>query len=79
MAKQTQTPVVEKKPAPPEESIEEVRIERIGNEKWRVVVARYVKVPGSERVLEPSVSLPVARAEAIKWRAHRGGIGWELP
>jgi hypothetical protein len=66
-------------PATKQVEIEEVRVERLGNEKWRVTSARYVQVPGSETVLEEKVSLPVARATAILWRAKRGGVAWELP
>jgi hypothetical protein len=70
-----QAPQVTAKPV----EIEDVRIERLANEKWRVVVAKYAKVPQTEQVLEPGVSLPVARAAAMAWRARKGGLSWGLP
>lgn len=71
--KQTQAP----QPKQPAE-IEDVRIERIGNEKWRVTVAKYAKREDSETVLEDKVPLHIARAAAVLWRARRGGISWGL-
>lgn len=59
--------------------IEDVRVERMGNEKWRVVVAKYVKREESEVVLEEKVPLHIARATAILWRARKGGVSWGLP
>ena len=63
----------------PPDTIEEVAVEAAGAGRWRVVSALFVKVPGSEEVLEKSVSLPVARARAISWRARNGGVGRGIP
>lgn len=63
----------------PPHVIEEVRVERVSNERWRVTTAKYQLVPGTEKVLEDGRSLPVARSAAIAWRARNGGIGKDLP
>jgi hypothetical protein len=77
-------PIIEEPPAaqPPKDAlptVEEVTVERVANEKWRVVVARYVRLAGSEKVLEDGVSLPVARATAQAWRAKHGGLAKDIP
>jgi hypothetical protein len=59
-------------------TFEDVIVER-RNGKFRVLVARFAVVPGTETVIEDGVSLPVARGSAATWRARHGGIGRGLP
>jgi hypothetical protein len=62
------------KPEPKQVEIEEVTMVGDGKGRFRVAVQRIRGVVVSERVLEESVTMPVARQAAVVWRSKNGGL-----
>ena len=63
----------------PPDTVEDVSVVPLGAGRYRVETVLFARVPDSERVLERGATLPVARAAALRWRAHNGGLGRGLP
>ncbi len=61
-------------PKPGEVELEDVVMERLGKEKFRVRVVKLRGVPVEETTLEKSVSLPVARHTMRLWRCKAGVV-----
>jgi len=72
-------PSEKKPPAPAAPPVREVEMEDVvmvplGKERFRVAVVRLRGVVVAEKVLEASVSLPVARQAALTWRVKNGAL-----